>query len=313
MIPATIGVMTARLVDLVRSRGGVVGRREAERIGVDAADLTRLAREGALVRVRAGAYAVRDDWLTAGGLERYAVRARAVLRTREELIASHHTALVLAGVCVPGVDLETIHAVDLRRERTKLRTRDGLSVHPGSMRLPTVRDELGDRMVEPAAALVQVGMDQDETTFAVLVDQALARGGTSLSDIAAALDAHGRRRHRVGRLHRLLAAADPLTAGPEASRLRIVLMGLGFRPRLRVPIRGIDGGLLARPELLIGTSIAVVRTAYPPDVLDRLRHVGVAVALVRDEDLDHPERVARAVASGMQEVAVMQRERARGA
>lgn len=305
--------MTARLVSLVRSRGGVIATSEAAVLGLDAEALCRLARAGDLTRVRAGAYAVTDDWAEASDPERYAVRTRAVLRTRPGLVASHHSALVLAGVSAPGLDLETIHAVDARTPRPKVRSRAGLSVHPCPGGVHVIHDDHGDPRLEPATALVQVGMSQTEPTFAVLLDQALAARRVTVHEVAAALDAQDRRHARVGRLRRLLAAADPLTPGPEASRLRTLLMDLGFRPRLRVPIRGRDGGLVARPELLVGTSIAVVRTAYPPDVLERLRQVGVAVALVPGEHLDHPELVARAVAGAMQEVAVLQRERARGA
>lgn len=305
--------MTARLVSLVRSRGGVILRADAARVGIDAQTLTRLTREGELIRVRTGAYTLTEDWVASDDLERYAVRTRAVLRTRPELAASHHCALVLAGLSAPGLDLETIHAVDPRRERTKVRNRNALSVHPCPDAIGIIRDDHGDPMVEPAAAVVQVGIDSDEATFAVLLDLALAARLITIPGTAAALDARGRRRRRVGRLRQLLASADPLTPAPDATRLRVLLMDLGFRPRLRVPIRGRDGGLLARPELLVGTSIAVVRSAYPTEVIERLRQVGVAVALIHGADLEHPDRVARAVAGAMQEVAGMQRERARGA
>lgn len=305
--------MTAHLLRLVRARGAVITRIDAERLGLDAAALCRLAREGHLARVRAGAYAVAADWAQASDVERYAVRTRAVLRTRPELVASHHSALVLAGVVVPGMDLEVIHAVDSRGQRHRVRRRGGLSVHPRTGGRKVIRDDHGDLMLEPATALVQVGLDEGELDFAVMLDRALGLRRATVEQVAAALDAEDRRSRRVGQLRRLLERADPLSPGPEATRLRILLTELGFRPRLRVPVRGRDGGLLARPELLVGTSIAVVRSAYSPGDADRLRQVGIAVALVTHEDLDHPDRVARVVAGAMREVAVMQRERARGA
>lgn len=77
---------------------------------------------------------------------------------------------------------------------------------------------------------------------------------------------------------------------------------MGFQPRRRVPIRDVRTRLVARPELLIGTSIAVVRSAYDLGVLERLREVGVVVAEVRDADAGHPERVAAAIAGAMAEL-----------
>lgn len=305
--------MTARLFSLVRARGGVITGADADRLGLDAIALSRLTREGHLTRVRPGAYAAAADWAGASDVERYAMRTRAVLRTRPELVASHQAALVLAGVVVPRMDLEVVHAVDIGAARTRARRRDGLSVHPSPQGCDIARDDHGDRMLEPATALVQVGVDQGELAFAVCLDRALSTRATSTEQVADVLDAQRRCRRRAGRLRQLLESADPLSPGPEATRLRIVVASLGFRPRLRVPIRGRDGGLLARPELLVGTSIAVVRTAYPPGVVDRLHQVGIAVAVVDDQDVGHPERVARAVAGAMREVAVMQRERARGA
>ena len=66
-------------------------------------------------------------------------------------------------------------------------------------------------------------------------------------------------------------------------------------------------------SLLLGSSIAVSRTAYTGRELARLRELGVAVALIGDDDLDHPDRVAASIAGAMGELDALRSARARGA
>lgn len=305
--------MDTRLVDLATARGGIITTEEAARLAFPPGHLGRLARRGRLVRLRRGAYALPRVWSAAAPTQRYALRTRAVLRTREGVAASHRSALVLAGVpdlLVPGEELTHLDVVEVGGGLTRVRTKGELSVHPcpdgATMRV----DALGDPHLDVSAALAQVARDDAPVAFAVALDQALRLGLTSVSEVGAALDRVGRGGQWLTQARALLLDADPLSPSPAATRLRILLEDMGLEPRRRVPLPDAHGELLVRPELLIGNSVAVVRTAYSPGVLERLREVGVVVAVVPDEDVGHPERVAATIALAMNERSALSRKRA---
>lgn len=312
-IPATIWAMDERLVDLARARGGLVTVSEAGRLGVSPARLNRLRVTGTLAHLRRGAYALADVWADATEAERYALRTRAVLRTRRAVAASHHAALALVGVPTWGMPLDRIDVVDVAGSTTRVRSKAGLHVHPRRTGLEIVADPLGDPRVSVAIALLGVARDTTALAFATALDQALVAGLTTTGEVGAALLLEDERTRWVRQAGDLLAGADPLSPSVEVTRLRILLTDMGFRPRLRVPLPSADGRSVLRPDFLIGSSIAVVRTAYPDCVRDRLRELGVTVALVQDADLDHPDRVAASIAVAMRELDALRVGRARGA
>ena len=311
--PATIGDMEERLVDLARARGGLVTVPEAARLGVSPQRLNRLRVSGVLVHVRRGAYALSETWSNAHETQRYALRTRAVLRTRRGVAASHHAALTLAGVPTWGVSLDRIDVVEVTGTTTRVRGKAGLFVHPRPPALEPVTDDLGDPSVRVPTALLQVARDTSALAFAASLDQALRAGVTTTGEVGAALRLADQRARWVRQAGELLAAADPLSPCVEATRLRILLTDMGFQPRRRVPVRLGDGEDLLRPELFIGASVAVSRTAYPQSERDRLRAVGVTLAVVADSDLDHPDRVAASIAAAMRELDAIRVGRARGA
>lgn len=312
-VPATIRVMEERLIDLARARGGLLTVPEAVRLGVRPARLSRLRDAGVLVHVRRGAYALADSWADATELQRYALRTRAVLRTRPGVAASHHAALTMAGVPTWGVPWHRIDVVDVTGVTTRVRGKAGLFLHPRPVRSEIVTDDLGDARVDVTTALLHVARDTSPIAFAVALDQALRGGLVTTGAVGAALGLEAERRRWVRQATDLLAGADPLSPCVEATRLRIMLVDMGFRPRLRVPLRSASGGPVLRAELLIGTSIAVSRTAFTDRERDRLRGLGVAVAVVADVDLGHPDRVAASIAAAMRELEELRLPRARGA
>ena len=308
----TIWAMDTALLDLARTRGGLVTVPEVRRLGILPARLNRLSGSGRLVHVRRGAYALADVWREASEVERYALRTRAVLRTRPAVAASHHAALVLAGLPVWALPPDRIDVVDVAGTARRARGKAGLVVHPRPARLEIVVDDHEDARVALTSALVSLARDAPAAAFATALDQALGAGLTTVDEMRSALDLEDTRTKWVRRAAELLAGADPLSPGPEATRLRILLRDLGFRPRLRVPLAS-RGRTVLRAELLVGSSIAVVRTAYPDRDRDRLRELGVTVAVVQDADLDHPHRVAAALAEAMRELDGLRLGRACGA
>ena len=305
--------MDERLVDLARARGGLVTVTEARELGIAPPRLSRLREEGALVHLRRGAYALGDAWAGASETQRYALRTRAVLRTRVGVAAGHEAALTLAGVAGWRSAPTRIDVVDLSGATTRVRGKGGLSRHPRPVRAEIVRDALGDSRVGVTPALLQVARDGTPLTFAVALDQALGLGLTTTGAVGAALRLEAPRRRWVRQAEGLLAGADPLSPAPEATELRMMLTDMGFRPRLRVPLHASADGAVLRAELLIGTSLVVSRTAYGERDRDRLRGLGMAVALVRDDDLGHPDRVAGSIACAMRELDALRLPRARGA
>lgn len=286
---------------------------EAARLGVTPARLCRLRGAGALVHLRRGAYALAEAWESATVTERYALRVRAVLRTRERVAASHHAALTLMGVPVWGTCLERVDVVDTSGQSARVRSKAALVVHPRPRGSSVAVDELGDPRVSVETALLQVARGSSPLAFAVALDQALRAALTTTGSVRTALETAPAGARWVAQAVDLLRAADPLSPSVEATRLRILLTDMGFTPRTRVPLRLDDGGSIVRPELLIGASIAVVRSAYSVAEQERLRAVGVVLAQVEDNDLDHPERVAASIAGAMRELDGLRPVRARGA
>ena len=305
--------MDERLVDLARARGGLLTVPEAARLGATPGRLNRFRTQGLLVHLRRGAYALADTWDAATGSERYALRVRAVLRTRPAVAASHHAALALAGVPAWGPALDRVDVVELTGTCTRVRSKRGVVVRPWPAASEIVTDSFGDPRVPAVVALVQMARDCSALAFAAALDQALRLGLTSTGEVAEALQREGRGHRWVRQGTDLLAGADPLSPCPEATRLRVLLTDMGFRPRLRVPLWCGARASVTRAELLLGSSIAVSRTAYTGRELARLRELGVAVALIGDDDLDHPDRVAASIAGAMGELDALRSARARGA
>ena len=300
-----------RLAHLARARGGLVTTAEAARVGCGTQDLHRLSRCGELVHLRRGAYALGQTWEHSTPDQQYAVRTRAVLRTRSGVAAAAHSAVALAGLPLIGVDLDQIELLDTTGSVGRLRRKGGITVAPSQAGVAVLPDHFGDDRVPIWHALVSMVQSASDLGAAVALDAALARGMVVPAEILATLVGQPARARWVRSLRSIVDTADSLSPSPEATRLRVLVTDMGFDPRLRVPLRGADGDLLARADLLIGSSIAVVRDAYDRVVLERLHEVGVAVAHVPDADLDHPERVAKALARAMREV--QQLRLARGA
>ena len=122
--------MVERLAMVAAAQDGVLSSTDAARVGVTAVRLDGLVRAGELVRVRRGAYVLRTVHEAADPEARYSLRTKAVLRTRPKLdAASHHAALLLAGIDTYAVDLGIVDLVSAVRAT---RVRSGLRTHPSS-------------------------------------------------------------------------------------------------------------------------------------------------------------------------------------
>ena len=121
--------MDDRLAAVFAAQGGVASSADAARLGIRAVQLDALVRSHQLVRVRRGAYVLKETHDGADVWERYRLRTRAILRTRPAVdAASHHAALMLHAVDTYDVDLSVVDVV-ARVKATRVRS--GLRTHPG--------------------------------------------------------------------------------------------------------------------------------------------------------------------------------------
>ena len=91
-------------------QGGVVTTAQALELGLAGRDVGRLRARGRLVRIRWGAYAVREEWDAWDERDRHRARARAVaLQLQTPFTFSHITAAVLHDLPLHRVQLDEVH------------------------------------------------------------------------------------------------------------------------------------------------------------------------------------------------------------
>ncbi|QIM20201.1 hypothetical protein G7075_01970 [Phycicoccus sp. HDW14] len=292
-----------RLLTVGRARRGVVTAALAASVGVDEHGLVAARRTGTLVRLRRDTYVLGEVWRIAGPEERLALRARAVLASRDdEAVVGHEAAVALHGLPlltpVPSV-------VDLESAVTRTRLHGTVRVSPRGPEPCVVAD--GYRVVPAAVAIAQVTLRAGLRSGLVALDAALARRALGLEEVAAALDLRvtgpGSRR----RAETLLRVADGASESPGETLTRLVLHDLGLTPESQVTIRDEAGRFVARVDLLVGGRVVVEfdgalkyggadgRAALVAEKRreDELRSLGYVVVRVTWADLDDPVRLCR--------------------
>lgn len=227
--------MDQRLAAVVAAQEGVLSTADAARVGVGPIQLDGLARAGSFVRVRRGAYVLRAVYDGASPEGRYRLRTRAILRARPALdAASHHAALLLAGVATYDVSLAVVDVVSAVRAP---RVRSGLRTHPSDGIDVEVVD--GWSRVAVPVALCQVAGASGVVAGVSSMDAALHARRCTIEQVRAAL-AQVPEHHRES-ADRALALADPACESVGETRTRILLRDLGFEVQSQRVIR--DGPL----------------------------------------------------------------------
>lgn len=234
----------------VLEQSGSVLRREALEYGLTQDELERLLSRGVLVRVRRGAYAVRDDWTALTPEQRHLVTARAVLRSLPEpAVLGHVSAAVAHGLPVWGADLSLVHVIR-RSRRLSARTEAGV-VHHAS-RLPD--EHVCDLDGLPVTSLARTVVDHARTApfepAVVTADAALHSEHLSREELTEMLawqsDWPGSR--GAGRA---VVFADGRSESVGESRGRIHIHAAGLpAPELQVVIRDEYGNEVARVDYL---------------------------------------------------------------
>lgn len=308
--------LDSAVVDLANAQSGVFAAQMAHRVGATDLDLHHWARSGELVRVRRGAYVLASEWRAAAPVERYVLRTRSVLLTRERNAwASHHAALAISGL--PIVDVDTAQ-IDLCAKVKRVFRRTCVVTHP----MPDGESCLivnGARSVGADLAVVQTAACSGAKAGLVAVDAALHRGLATPDGLARAADRAGLSAVARQRVDHVLGLADRACESPGESLTRLLLHGLGVKFRSQVDIR--DGTqFVARVDFLVHERVVVEfdglvkyegargreELAREKRREDRLRRLGYEVIRLTWADLDNPADLARRLGEALA------RARARG-
>ena len=245
--------MNNLLISLAIRNGGFVTRQEALAAGVTPRELRALLAAGAVRRLARGVFALGPPLATPEGEHAFAVRS--VSRAYGgELIASHHSALLIAGLPVHGVPLRQLRFQ--RSGQGRAITTAALRIGRPTISLPRV-DIDGIPAIDPAYAVGQVAAEYGVNAGIVPADPLVARDPGA--------------RDRLWDCHRLMAGcrgrsnlppvaylADPSSESPAESILRIILVAAGIAVSPQYEIRDSTRRLIARADFRVeGTDVLI--------------------------------------------------------
>lgn len=231
-------------------QSGSVLRREALEYGLSQDELERLLDRGVLVRIRRGAYAVRQHWATLAPAQRHLVMARAVLRSLPRpAVLGHVSAAVAHGLPVWGADLSHVHVIR-RSRRLSARTEAGVIHHSCALPDEHVCEVDGVLATTLPRTVVDHARSVPFAAGVVTADAALRTGGIDRAELTELLgwqsDWPGSR--AAGRVV-VFADGRSESVGESRGRVHIHTAGLP-RPDLQVEIRDDNGMFVARVDFL---------------------------------------------------------------
>jgi hypothetical protein len=166
----------------------VFQRREALESGYADRDLYRAMRDGAIVRIRQGAYAFGDVWSAANPIERHRLRAHAVLRSHDVPLAlSHTSAAVEHGLRLFEPRLDKVHVVCL--DRTLARTTADVVYHRGACPESDLTMVGNQLVVVPVRAGLEAAALTTVRAGLVILDSVIDLEQGSMDEIHARFDA----------------------------------------------------------------------------------------------------------------------------
>lgn len=279
------GCDTILSVDLGQlAHGGVFSAAEAQRAGIDASELRRLAAAGSCHRLVRGWYAVGTD---GDPVSEHRLRATALVRHLPGVCASHHSLLVRHGLPTRAADLRVVHLTRLADKAS--RHRSGAVIHPAV-----------DGIVTLAQAVVQTGQVSGPADALIAADAALHRRLVTTAELDRALERFSGHPF-TAEVRRVLRLADGRAESPGETLLRRILVdaGLAVTPQFVVT----DGPVRWRADFVVAGTMVLVefdglaKYGGAADLVaekrreDRLRALGYEVVRVTWADLAHPERI----------------------
>lgn len=146
------GMATSQLIDLSDL---VFLRREAIAQGYTDSQICALVRSGTWHRIRRGAYVAAEVWRSLSDVDRYRLRARAVLRVAHgSAVLSHVTAAVEWGAPVWGLSLDDVHTT--RTDGAGGRHEAGVVHHRGTLPASQVATVNGVPTTTPVRCALEV-------------------------------------------------------------------------------------------------------------------------------------------------------------
>lgn len=221
---------------------GFVTRPQILDCGHDDRAISAAVRAGTLVRVGPGLF-VGSEYLRLSPERRHVQRAHAVAsRFADRIVFSHHTAALLHGGAVWGVDLDGVHAT--RSDTGRGRRQAGVSHHVGTLDEDEVTEVDGLLVTSPARTAWDLAVTHPREQGVVAVDSLLNLGlvdDDALRDQCRRHAQWTRARHAKTTFVHTDARADSV----GESRGRVLMQEHGLpRPELQLKVFDRDGALV---------------------------------------------------------------------
>lgn len=235
------------LIDL---DGLVFLRREAIAQGYTDSQIAALVRSGEWHRIRRGAYVAGDVWRSLSDVDRYRIRARAVLRTaHESAVLTHVTAAVEWGAPIWGLSLDDVHLT--RTDGAGGRREAGVIHHRGALPEAQFTTINGVPVSSPARCALEVTTLGTVEQALVTVNGLLHNGLTEPGEVAALFHQH---RFWPSSLNANIVArlADPRMESVGETRTAYFMWAQHLpRPVPQYEIRDETGRVLARVDFAL--------------------------------------------------------------
>ncbi len=242
-----MGARRGRRAGKVAAVGEPVYRAELLARGVTDKELWRMRRDGRLVTLRRGAYAVPEDTEPTADGATHRLTVRAAMRSlADDAVASQVSAAVLFGLPVWAICTSRVHVT--RARRTGGRRAPSLHVHALSLDRDEIVTVDGIAVTAPGRTLVDLGRSVSYQAAVAVADAALRAGLLDGPELrAAAARAVGR--PGAPQARRVADFADARSESVGESRSRVALVRAGVpSPVPQWEVRSRTGVLLGRSD-----------------------------------------------------------------
>lgn len=164
------------LTRVAEINGGYLMRHQLNDIGYSDALIRKAKREGVLIRLRHGTYAVKAVWRLLSETQQHAVLVRSILdKLGPHVVATHQSASALHGHDLYGVDLTHVHVTRLDGHRG--RREAGVTYHEGKIDPTNDLTEVESRLVvAPGRAVFEACSLVSVESGMVLASSAMRQG-----------------------------------------------------------------------------------------------------------------------------------------
>ncbi len=226
---------------------GIVLRRDVLLAGGTDTDLRRACRARVLVRIRHGAYALRETWDARTRESRHALLSRLAYEfARTDVVLSHVSAAIVHGAPLWDLRLDEVHLT--RTDRKAGRREVGVVQHRGRMQQGDVMLVDGRQVTSPTRTALDLTTLTDLEHALPAMDHFLRTGLTSKAELRAGAKAIARWPNTLG-TELVVNFADGRRESLAESRTAVMLLGTGKpAPEPNHEIRDLYGNVLWRVD-----------------------------------------------------------------